>query len=605
MKREKHGLILVYIICATLTVAAFFAKDFVLYDFHMQPSDYTYQETTQKQPAQAGTNIWFSYGADRELLYGFSQGIAANDIQLYARTAESAERITMADMTPIREDFYGNFIAALPAQILDADGDGEPETVYDFARADLGPHAYEPFPVRFNLPEIPFELTLFNRKYIQVYWNGQLLTEGDISVASSDGAEHHYTINHNGWIDGLPIKDIRKGFTATYSPDGETVYRMYYALEDYPYFSEHFFKAHLPLLAVLLLSAAGIVIVQLIRMRYARRDPAYEIYSREHIGFRAGNSLKTKTSSRFLLIRWLCLIAGMFLWTYAGKVINQGQALNEIAVPVLACPFNIDQIVETPCYYLSHLPNLFTRFGTDFPTQNLIYGGIFLTTLLICILFLGRILCGFLCPAGLLQDLMDKLRQALHIRPVTVSDRMFQILQPIKWIWIVLFLGFAFTGGDFCDICPFKVTTTAQGGFWTNLYLGGFLTVVILVGSFFIKRFWCLMCPMGYLMGLFHRFNLFKLKKDCTSCSECGACYEACPMRLRNIYTEREQTDVQTIDCLMCGECIRQCPENDALSMTFCGKPIYRASKNTFLSRYQAVGDKKTEEEQETEVEKP
>ena len=107
-----------------------------------------------------------------------------------------------------------------------------------------------------------------------------------------------------------------------------------------------------------------------------------------------------------------------------------------------------------PCYYLSHLPALFTRFGPEFPARNLFYGIVFLTTMLFCFIFLGRILCVFLCPAGFLQDLMDKLRSALHIRPITVTDRMNRILQPIKWIWIVLFLGFAFTGGDFLEIQP-------------------------------------------------------------------------------------------------------------------------------------------------------
>ena len=82
-----------------------------------------------------------------------------------------------------------------------------------------------------------------------------------------------------------------------------------------------------------------------------------------------------------------------------------------------------------------------------------------------------------------------------------------------------------------------KVFSTALGGWWASYALTGFLTVFLLVGSFFIKRFWCLMCPMGYLLGIFYKFNLFKLKKDCTACTECGACYEACPMRLKNIYT--------------------------------------------------------------------
>ena len=146
-------------------------------------------------------------------------------------------------------------------------------------------------------------------------------------------------------------------------------------------------------------------------------------------------------------------------------------------------------------------------------------------------------------------------------------------MQPIKWIWIILFLGYSFTGKNFCDICPVKIFTTAQDGHWSNFYLNGFLAVAVLIGSFFIKR-----------------FNLFKLKKDCTACTECGACYGACPMRLKNIYTERDKANVQTVDCLMCGECIHKCPETDALQMSFCGKTIYKSSRKAFISKYAPKG---------------
>lgn len=443
--------------------------------------------------------------------------------------------------------------------------------------ADLGPHTYELEPREFNSSDFPFEVAFAERKVIQVFYHNELLTDRSVTVVSADGTAQTYYTDNNGWIDGLPIDVLRSGFTVSYSPDGQNVYRMYYAIEDYDYFSLHFFKAYLPLLVVLLLTAIGIVIVYVIRERYARRDPAYAIYSRERPGFRAAN-LNNKTSSKFLLIRWLFLIFGFLLWTYLGKVIAQGQALNQIAVPTFSCPFNLDQTLESSCYYLTHLPVLFTRGWT--------YIVWFLITLFLFLVLGGRILCGFMCPLGFVQDLFDKLRQALHIRPIPVSDKMNKAIQPLKWLWIILFLCFVFVGGDFCDICPNKVFSPALGGWWVNLALGGFLTIPLLVGSFFIKRFWCLMCPMGYLLGIFHKFNLFKLKKDCTACTECGACYEACPMRLKNIYKEREKADMQTVDCLMCGECIHKCPEDKALSMTFCGKTIYRSSRSTLLSKY-------------------
>lgn len=254
--------------------------------------------------------------------------------------------------------------------------------------------------------------------------------------------------------------------------------------------------------------------------------------------------------------------------------------LNQIAIPTFSCPFNLDQTFESGCYYLTHLPELFT-------TRSIGYIAVFLLTLFLCIVFLGRILCGFMCPLGFVQDLMDKLRQLLHITPITVSDRMNRILQPLKWTWIILFLCFTFTGGNFCEICPNKVFSPALGGYWIDLVLGGILTIPLLVGSFFIKRFWCIICPMGYILGLFHKWNIFKLKKDCTACTECRACYAACPMRIKGIYTEREKRDVQTVDCLMCGECVHKCPENHALSMTCFGKEIYTSSRKAFLSKYQ------------------
>ncbi len=327
-----------------------------------------------------------------------------------------------------------------------------------------------------------------------VYYENEILTDAEILVTSYDEERKAYMTDEHGWIKGLANRDIREGFTASYSPDGNTVYRMHYALEDYPYFSPHFFAAHIPLLVIFALTVIGITAVYLIRNRMHRNDPAYAVYARERMGIYPG-TLHQKTESKFLLVRWLCLFAGMFLWTYAGKLIHQGQTLNEISIPVFSCPFNLDQAAEVPCYYLSHLPALFGRFGTDFPVRNMVYAVMFIIITLLCFIFLGRILCGFLCPAGLLQDLMDKLRQALHIRPIVVTDRMNRFLQPVKWVWIILFLGFAFTGGDFCDICPLKSFTTAQGGYWTNLYLGGFFAVAILVGSFFIRRFWCIICP--------------------------------------------------------------------------------------------------------------
>jgi len=50
--------------------------------------------------------------------------------------------------------------------------------------------------------------------------------------------------------------------------------------------------------------------------------------------------------------------------------------------------------------------------------------------------------------------------------------------------------------------------------------------------------------------------------------------------------TRDDKVNVQTVDCLMCGECIDKCPEDKALSMTFCGKAFYQSSRKTFMSKF-------------------
>jgi len=592
MTKEKIWTSFVIAICILLTFSAFFVDQLSLYNFHMEVMDYSY-EKTDGVPAGVDTALWFDYGTrGRNLFYGYTDETLYGQAEFFMRTADGVRKLSQEDMQEFPADSLGNLIVALPVQSVDVDGDGAEESVYDFARADFGANAFNPVPQRFDSEQIPFELIFAERNRIEVRFQNELLTDAELYITMHDGEQDVFRTDENGWIIGLAQRDIRYGFTAAYSPDDEMVYQMYYALEDYPFFSWHTVEAHFPLFVVIGLSFGLILLVETVRRRIFKTDSARQGRSGGS-GLFQRSVLRTKTKSKFLLMRWCFLWFGMFVMTYLGKLIGQGQALNQVAVPAFACPYNLDQAVEVPCYYLSHITHLFVRFGSDYPLHNLIYGLAFLGTLALRILLFGRILCGFLCPMGLIQDLMYKLRRMLHIRPVTVTDRMNKVIQPLKWLWIILFVGFVFTGGDFCSICPVKIFATAQGGFWTNLVLNGFLAVGLLAGSFFIKRFWCLMCPMGYLMGLLKKFNLFKLKKDCTSCTECGACYEACPMRIRSIYTEREKKDVQTVDCLMCGECIHKCPEDHALSMTFCGKEIYKSSRKTFISKYSKEGAEK------------
>ena len=211
MKKVKYGTAAVWSICALLTLAAFFAKDFVLYDFQMMSANYAYTRS-EERPAQAASSLWFTLGPDRELQYGYDENVDPETVLLYGKTEEEVQPLTNSDMSPIREDLIGYFVAALPARQENG------RTVHDFARADIGPHTYELAPREFNIPELPFELAFAERKYIQVFYQNQPLTNVEVIITEGDGSETAYYTDSHGWISGLPIETLRSGFTAAYSP---------------------------------------------------------------------------------------------------------------------------------------------------------------------------------------------------------------------------------------------------------------------------------------------------------------------------------------------------------------------------------------------------
>lgn len=258
---------------------------------------------------------------------------------------------------------------------------------------------------------------------------------------------------------------------------------------------------------------------------------------------------------------------------------------SNVELPVFACPYNLDQMASAGCYYLSHLDVLFSESWVEILS--------FFGTFLVCAVLLGRVLCGFVCPLGFIQDVAHEARQALHIEGISLNERLYDVLRLVKWIMLIIFLGIGFVGGSFCDFCPAMAVSPALAGFKLSLGLGGFVMIIVLVSGFFKRRCFCNVCPLGFILGLTHKISLFKLKKDAVACTECGACYEACPMGIKSIFTVREgkkgelrAIDVTTPDCIMCGECVRRCPENNALALTFCGKKVYNANRMKFMKQY-------------------
>ncbi|MDE5896433.1 MAG: 4Fe-4S binding protein, partial [Clostridia bacterium] len=184
-------------------------------------------------------------------------------------------------------------------------------------------------------------------------------------------------------------------------------------------------------------------------------------------------------------------------------------------------------------------------------------------------LILGRTVCGFLCPAGLGQELLYKIKT-----PKLKKSKFTRIFSYLKYVILVvlvialpLMFGLAGKGGvpAFCKyICPagtfggaFGLLANPSNAGLFNL-LGSLFTwkfavlCVICVACVFIFRFFCrFFCPLGAIYGFFSKIALLGVKLDKNKCTDCGLCVDVCKMDIKHVGDH---------ECIHCGACISVCP---------------------------------------------
>lgn len=195
---------------------------------------------------------------------------------------------------------------------------------------------------------------------------------------------------------------------------------------------------------------------------------------------------------------------------------------------------------------------------------------------------LGRVVCGWLCPFGLVQDLLHKIPFPKKIRKVP-GDRW------LRWIKYVLLVGFVIvlplTVVDvvgqgqpwFCKyICP---SGTLLGGLpliaanpalraalgWLFTWKVAILVVLVLLSVVIYRPFCRYLCPLGAIYGLFNPIAVYRLKVEEDKCVRCGKCQSACKLNLAVYKTPNHA------ECIRCGDCMRACPTG-AVHSTFTRK---------------------------------
>ncbi len=309
-----------------------------------------------------------------------------------------------------------------------------------------------------------------------------------------------------------------------------------------------------------------------------------------------------------------------------------------LPLPILACYYPNGRTVTCPIWqlqaYIFPFWNYPRGYEVFYSTLGIEKIAIVLGLVATAAVILGRSFCGWLCPFGLYQDILTRIRKATRRRHLSFSEKTSSKLSQSRYIIIAVFLilsvifgSYAIFGTQlipgtipggpegteagivgninepFCLVCPARplcvlaecaigamkysyVSQITYGPLWIS---GGYISsiniavlIAVSILAFAYRRFWCRICPLGALTALFSTFTPFKqialtkLEKNEEKCTKCGVCKRVCPTQATAMY-EKKGGDVTESRCMLCARCVEICPYEDALKLKFAGKTIMRS----------------------------
>ena len=186
-------------------------------------------------------------------------------------------------------------------------------------------------------------------------------------------------------------------------------------------------------------------------------------------------------------------------------------------------------------------------------------------------ILLGRAVCGFLCPFGLLQELIYKIPfpgKGLKLPRWTRYVKYGMLLIVVLTLPVLITNSAGMGDPFFCKfICP---AGTIEGGFallivrpemrqmiGPRFIAKALIACAMILGCLMVPRCFCkVLCPLGAFYGFFNKVSLVRLETDSSACVACGACSKACPMDVDPSRTPN------SMECIRCGKCVSVCRTN-------------------------------------------
>ena len=184
---------------------------------------------------------------------------------------------------------------------------------------------------------------------------------------------------------------------------------------------------------------------------------------------------------------------------------------------------------------------------------------------------IGRGVCGYLCPFGLVQDLLHKIPFVKKIETFKGDKALRKAKYLILLVFVILlplFLVDIIGQGApyFCKlICPVGMmeggiplvlmNKSMRGAIGFLYAWKGLILILTILLSIVIYRPFCkYICPLGAIYSLFNSVSLFRYTLDHQKCIHCGRCKAVCEMQCDPVQ------NCNDLECIRCGKCKNACP---------------------------------------------
>ena len=169
-------------------------------------------------------------------------------------------------------------------------------------------------------------------------------------------------------------------------------------------------------------------------------------------------------------------------------------------------------------------------------------------------LFWGRgVFCGWLCPFGALQELINNLAQRLKLPQINIPfglhERLWMIKYAIFLVILAVSLNSIMAAFGLAEVEPFKTAITLK-------FARDWPLVVYAVGllgiGLFVERFFCrYLCPLGAAIAIPARMRMFEWLRRYRECGiECQVCARHCTVQAIHPLGQ-----INPNECLYCLEC--------------------------------------------------